>query len=96
MNFDDLMVVAAFRYCLGRRTYIVSHCVDWCIKNWDKFEERSRICIKRDLQSEIESDDRSRANPNRDWYPLGDNCDREQWIKLMSFIQKYDENKNDN
>ena len=30
---DDLMAVAAFRYSLGRMTYIVSDCAHWLLSN---------------------------------------------------------------
>ncbi len=82
---DDLMVIAAFRYCCGRQTYIVSECVDWLIKNWSTFSERARIVIKRDLETEFEADDRARASGS-DYKPLGWDCDRQEWEKLRSHI----------
>lgn len=30
---DDLIVTAAFRYAIGRDTYIVKHIIDWVLKN---------------------------------------------------------------
>ena len=46
---DDLMAVAAFRYCCGRKTYIVSDCADWLIEQWPNIAERARNIIQRDL-----------------------------------------------
>lgn len=83
--YDDLMVVAAFRYCLGRRTYIVGHCVSWLMANWTNLEERSRECITRELAEEIERDNNARGI-GCDWHPLGDDCDRAEWLKLQEFI----------
>lgn len=31
----DLMAVAAFRYALGRMTYIVSDCADWLVEQYE-------------------------------------------------------------
>jgi uncharacterized NAD(P)/FAD-binding protein YdhS len=33
---DHLMVMAAVRYCLGRKSYIVSSCTDFLNEHWDK------------------------------------------------------------
>ena len=38
----DMMVICAFRYCLGRRTYVVSECVAWLIRVWDKLDAKAR------------------------------------------------------
>ena len=83
--YDDLMVMAAFRYCLGRRTYIVSHCVEWFIKHWDNLESGTRYRIERELCEEIVSDNRARER-EADYLPLGDDCDRESWVRLYRFI----------
>ena len=31
---DGLMAIAAFRYCLGRQTYIVGDCAEWLCEQW--------------------------------------------------------------
>lgn len=43
-----LMVTAAHRYCLGRRSYIVGSCIDWLLKYRHKFEENTINVIVRD------------------------------------------------
>jgi hypothetical protein len=48
-NLDDqLMTIAAFRYCLGRQSYIVGACLDWLYETWDQFTENTRQVIVRD------------------------------------------------
>ena len=80
---DSLMAVAAFRYCLGRRTYIVSDCVEWLCENWQKFPENVRAVIKRDLESEFAKDDEAR-DQGQDYKPLGWDCDRAEWQKVRA------------
>lgn len=46
-GFNDLMVIAAFRYCLGRSTYIVGTCVDWLTEHWPNFSVDTQQLIKK-------------------------------------------------
>lgn len=76
-GFHNLMVLAAFRYCLGRRTYIVSSCVDWLIKYWDAIDQNTKNIILKETQEAIE----------KEW--AGDKCDERNWKQLMKHaIQK--------
>ena len=43
----DLMAIAAFRYCLGRMTYIVGDCEQWIFANWGHFPENVKKLIQR-------------------------------------------------
>lgn len=65
------MVIAAFRYCLGRRTYIVSDCVAWLKEIWPLLEDRDRLLIRKEVDKALAMD---RA---------GDSCDKDEWIKIM-------------
>ena len=78
-----LMATAAFRYCLGRKTYIVGECEKWLIENWQTFPEGVRICIRRELEEEIKRDDEARARGEK-YKPLGDDCDRESWMRVRA------------
>ena len=79
---DDLMAIAAFRYCCGRQTYIVSDCVDWLIEQWPNIGENARRVIIRDFEDEFRRDDECRKN-NGDYRPLGHDCDRRQWERVL-------------
>jgi hypothetical protein len=68
---DNLMVIAAFRYCLGRRTYIVSDCVAWLREIWPLLVSRDKRLIKKEVDEALSA---GRA---------GDHCDRDEWIKIM-------------
>lgn len=75
------MVIAGFRYCLGRRTYIVGNCADWLIEQWPNFEENTKDVIKRELEEKFSRDDTARSR-NDDYLPLGDDCDRAEWERV--------------
>lgn len=72
----NLMVLAAFRYCLGRRTYIVGSCVDWLTQWWDEIDEHTKKMILEETQECLD----------REW--AGDACDIEEWEKLLKLKDK--------
>ncbi len=78
---DDMMAVAAFRYSLGRMTYIVSDCADWLCEQWPNIAENAKKVIQRDLEEAFKRDDEARAD-RQDYKPLGHDCDRAQWEKV--------------
>lgn len=84
------MVICAFRYCLGRRTYVVRDCAMWLMAGWDDLSERTRGVIERDLTDAIENDERDRLMaPDDSFYRLGDDCDRKEWLDLQRFINDF-------
>lgn len=74
---DDMMVIAAVRYCLGRQTYIVSDCADWLIANWERFAPGTRKLIQRD------EDDRL-FSIGYHYRPLGMDCDGAEWERVRN------------
>ena len=85
MNFNKaygmngLMIIAAARYCVGRRTYISGECADWILSNWDDWPEKVKNAIQRDLEYEFDMDAR-----NPDMKVLGDDCDKREWEKVRA------------
>ena len=76
---DDfsLIAMAAFRYALGRRTYIVSVVCNYIKANVAMMERRHLpLLIK-----EIEEADTFNG--------LGDACDRYEWMQLKEHINAY-------
>jgi hypothetical protein len=69
----QLMVMAAHRYCLGRRTYIVSSCVEWLTAWWDKFEDTTRNNIIRDTIEALQDGN------------TGDGCDTKCWLTFSEW-----------
>ncbi len=70
-NSDQLMCMAAHRYCLGRKTYVVSVCVEWLRETWPQIDGYTQGVVLRDT---IEAIVRDRA---------GDSVDRYQWIHFL-------------
>jgi hypothetical protein len=68
------MVLAAFEYCLGRRTYVVSDCVEWLLDNIQSLPISTLQIMLRCI------------NEREDRQALGDDCDIAQWYRLRSRI----------
>lgn len=77
---DDLMAVAAVRYCLGRMSYIASDCVDWLLQQWPHLRLSARVVIQCDIEEAFERDDIDRA-AGSPYKMLGWDCDRAVWSK---------------
>ena len=86
-GYDGLMAIAAFRYCLGRMTYIVGDCERWIFANWDNFPPNIRKLIQRDLEEEFARDDEARER-GAAHKPLGHDCDRAAWERVASLWRK--------
>lgn len=86
---DQMMVIAAFRYCLGRMTYVVEDCARWIITNWDQFSDNTKFVIQRDLEEEFRRDDEAREIGST-YKPLGQDCDRNQWERVRSLWSNLD------
>jgi hypothetical protein len=94
-GFQQTMVQAAVRYCMGRMSHIVSCCVDWIIENWENFDKGTRDCIQRDLEEEFKRDDENRLVKSTGPYPLGMNQDRAQWERVRKLWQSPDDSEID-
>lgn len=81
----DLMVLAAFRYCLGRRTYIVSDCAGWLTQQWENFTPSVQVIIERELREAAKEDAQERESGGK-FRPLGDDCDRSSWLRVLAMI----------
>jgi len=83
----DIMAIAAFRYCLGRSTYIVGDCADWLIGQWHNICEGAQNVIRRDLDEAFKTDDDDR-NDGSNYLTLGHDCDRKEWERVREFIKE--------
>ena len=81
-----LMAIAAFRYCLGRSSYIVGDCADWLGHKWPTLPPNVRTVIERDLREAIQRDDQSRQERDQH-HPLGMDMDRRTWLGVMAMIE---------
>ena len=71
---DDLLYLAAFRYALGRMTYIVSTIADELIKA--ELSDETKKTIIREIKEAQATDDGLGNNG------LGMGCDEFQWMKV--------------
>lgn len=70
---DQITLSCAFRYALGRRTYVVSSVVETILDNWDNLPQNDKDRYKREIQDHL-----------RELGDLGDKCDFEEWTKIIS------------
>lgn len=61
---EDWLVLAAFRYCLGRQTYVSGDCAVWLEAIWGALAEDTRETITRETRAAIEAG--TAGNPNID------------------------------
>ena len=80
MEDNELIDLCAFRYALGRRTYIVDVVTSYLCH---KLEKYSINMLKR-LQEEI-----------RNAYSLGDDCDKYLWDALLEEVEDELDNRRD-
>lgn len=72
-EFGDLMV-CAFRYALGRRTYIVSTVADLIIKYKEKLDTNDIEVIARDIKRALETNN------------YGMEMDKVEWEKVLKVL----------
>jgi len=78
-GFDDLLVLAAFRYALGRQTYLVHHVQEFLREVWLDLPETARAVIKRDIREAA-----ARGEPNSDRSGLGHvRIDEPGWLDVL-------------
>lgn len=85
---DQLMVMAAHRYCLGRQSYIVSSCIAWLRAHWGQLDLETRNVILRDtIEALIEerAGDKSIDAPEwlsfAQWAASQAPADSESWVR---------------
>jgi hypothetical protein len=81
---DQLMATAAFRYCLGRQSYIVGTCIEWIKDIWTQLDSNSQFVILRDT---IEALQRDKAGADIDkvgWHGLA----KWMWAKIEPDIDR--------
>lgn len=69
---EELLIKMAFRYALGRRTYVVQYIVGIILDNWDEFDSARQEQFKREIFE------------HEKLYGLGDYCDRNEWYKITN------------
>lgn len=72
MTTDESIILScAFRYALGRRTYVVSTIVNKILDSWDDIPQHSRDRFCKEIKE------------HEEMWDLGDNCDKAEWYKII-------------
>ena len=81
LNIDDhtdqLMSLAAFQYCLQRRSYIVDVCQEWTRKTWPEFTAQTQTLMIRDLAEALEHN------------TVGDELSVMSWRELLEWMRAH-------
>ena len=83
-SVDQLMVIAAFRHCLGSRTYMSGACVQWLHDNWPQLTEKCQNVIARELEEAFRSDDLA-LDSHPHMVRIFDDISRSTWMRLRDF-----------
>jgi hypothetical protein len=75
-DLEQFIVIAAFRYTLGRRSYAVSITTQWLIKNWDNIGINNQNLIRREIQEAL------------DTHSAGMKMDEQRWIQVLARGEK--------
>lgn len=73
MRVDELTLGCAFRYALGRQTYVVGHIVDTIINNWEEMGDGFKDRIVKEILEHKES-----------WENVGMKMDEDQWLQIIN------------
>ena len=71
---DRFLIIGAFRYALGRSTYVTLETAQWLIKHWSKIDKNTQELIRKETADAIKND---RA---------GMECDKDAWKLLLYAI----------
>lgn len=72
MTYDSTILICAFRYALGRRTYVVGSIVREIHRVWNSLSERDRELIVGEIGEYREK-----------FGNLGHACDERDWISVV-------------
>ena len=73
---DQSIVICAFRYALGRRSYMPSLVADWIKEHWSQIDATNRELIAREIEQALERGE------------AGDRMDEDVWRALSKWIEE--------
>jgi hypothetical protein len=84
MSMDESeMYFCAFRYCLGRMTYVV---LDFCEEATRKITQIQTKWLYLMDKEITEAEQRHNEDPAMNW--LGHDCDKREWLKFREVVRK--------
>ena len=66
-DLEQFVVIAAFRYALGRRSYAVSLIAHWLIKNWNEIHINDQNIIIKEIQEALDGDCAGMEMDKQEW-----------------------------
>jgi len=69
---NEDVLLSAFRYALGRQTYIVNFIVKNILNNWNDISDKLKNLMKREIQEAIDTNE------------AGMDCDVKEWRKILN------------
>lgn len=77
---EELMLISAVRYALGRRSYIVGDTCDFVRSIRGKLSDNCRRIIIRDIEEELE-------RYHSFGTTCGMECDEQSWLRLLEVLK---------
>ena len=71
ITVEEDMLFFAFRYALGRMTYVTGWVSDVIIAQWDNLSTKNRDMIKKEIREALDED------------KAGMSCDRSAWERIL-------------
>jgi hypothetical protein len=72
MIVNEITLGCAFRYALGRMTYVVQDVVSDIISNWDNIHENTKERFVKEIEEY-----------RKQWEKCGHDCDDREWQKII-------------
>lgn len=66
----NIIMFSAFRYALGRQTYVVSEVVEYLLNHWETLEQKYRVLVIKEIYESIENGDAGMEIDIRQWCRL--------------------------
>ena len=82
---ESQIYFCAFRYCLGRKTYVVSNYCEEASRKIRKITDHFLLLLEKELSEAIHEDDEQRAK-NEQYKTLGYDWNRDDWVKLFGLV----------
>lgn len=77
MKVSESTLISAFRYSLGRHTYIVSDMVADIIRNWENISKKTKDLFIREI-----------LEYRQHWKSIEHDCDDKEWQKIIDINKK--------
>ena len=82
---ESEMYFCAFRYCLGRKSYVVADFCEEATRKIRQFIDSDLVLIEKELLEAIHEDNEQRKKGELDKM-LGWDCDRAKWVRFAKTV----------